>query len=133
MNINTLKFFPQQSFVIFIVYLSTLCILCLCANFPFLISSCGLIVHKIQLTFTHWSFKLNPCQNHLWYLVIILEDTLRFHVKDSVICKRRKFYFFLHLESIFCYYLLPNCPIHISSTMLNRSGDCGHLCLLCWL
>ena len=50
-----------------------------------------------------------------------------FYVEYHVICKEGEFDFFANLNA-FDFILLPIAEARTSSTMLNSSGESGHLC-----
>lgn len=61
--------------------------------------------------------------NRFWW-------SLEFSIQNHVVRKQRKFYFFLSKMDAFYFFVLSIAVTRTYSTLLNSSGDSGHICLV---
>ena len=74
-----------------------------------------------------WFYILQLYYIHWWALGGVFRV---FHVEDHVICKQWEFYFFFSNVDSFYSFFSQTAVAKTSKTMLNSSGETGHLCLV---
>ena len=80
--------------------------------------------------FVHWFCILQPCCIYFLFLIISAGVFRIFYIKNHVICKLWRFYFFILNLDAFYFFSCLIALARSSSTVLSKSAESEHPCLV---